>query len=204
MYRSTRLTLALGALFPIIACGGGDQSEPADADGGAVEEAVAEEPASDAPAPPAGELGLPEWFGIDHEARSVAMTLTAGTNNRNNSWNYMGTLNGELLVTVPEGYSVTIDFVNRDRVMAHSVGVSEGDGLFGATVEPIAAFEGAMTKNPTSMIDGTMPDESQTISFTADTAGTYLLVCYIAGHAITGMWAWFVVSTDGSAGVIGA
>lgn len=197
--------LVLSAVF-LWACGGGEDSQ---ADGGSAESdaavsTVEEAPAPAAPVPPTGDLQAPEWFSVDHDARTVAMTLTAGTTNANNYWNYMGTLHGELSVTVPVGYEVSIDFVNNDQVMAHSVGVSEGDGTFGATVEAIAVFEGAMTGNPTSMIDGTMPGESQTISFTAERAGTYLLVCYIAGHAITGMWGWFIVSEDGSAGVIGA
>ena len=203
-FRPAASTALLAFLFA--GCGGSDEPGT-DAEGPepeAVETQVEEAPASNAPTPPSGELTTPEWFTVDHDARSVSMTLTAGTTNANNSWNYMGTLNGELSVTVPVGYQVSIELVNNDAVMAHSVGVSEGDGTFGAVVEAVAAFEGAMTANPTSMIDGTMPGQSDTFTFTADTAGTYQLVCYVAGHAITGMWAWFIVSEDGSAGVIGA
>ena len=190
--------LSLAALaLTLVACGGGDQPAPA------AEEPEEASPAP-APTPPTGALTTPEWFSVDHDARTVSMALIAGTTNANNYWNYVGTLHGELSVTVPVGYQVEIELINKDRVMAHSVGVSEGDGTFGAVVEPVAAFEGAMTANPTSMVDGTMPGEAATISFTADRAGTYQLVCYIAGHAITGMWAWFIVSEDGSAGVIGA
>ena len=46
-----------------------------------------------------------------------------------------------------------------------------------------------------------MPGETETVTFTADAAGTYTLVCYIPGHGTTGMWIYFVVSADGSAGV---
>jgi uncharacterized cupredoxin-like copper-binding protein len=38
----------------------------------------------------------------------------------------------------------------------------------------------------------------------ASEAGEYSMVCYIAGHAVSGMWIKFVVSADGEAGVLGA
>jgi uncharacterized cupredoxin-like copper-binding protein len=64
-------------------------------------------------------------------------------------------------------------------------------------------FEGAITENPQSMIDGVMPGESETITFVADAAGNYSLVCYVPGHSAVGMWLFFNVSGDGEAGVQG-
>jgi len=71
-------------------------------------------------------------------------------------------------------------------------------------VEPIAVFGGAATENPGSMIDGTMPGETETVIFVAEIAGSYTIVCYIAGHSLTGMWLYFNVSSAGSVGVQGA
>jgi uncharacterized cupredoxin-like copper-binding protein len=53
------------------------------------------------------------------------------------------------------------------------------------------------------MTDGTMPGESETVTFMASEAGEYTMVCYIPGHAVSGMWLRFVVSADGEAGVTG-
>ena len=46
--------------------------------------------------------------------------------------------------------------------------------------------------------------ESESFEFVADAAGEYHLVCYVAGHSAVGMWMFFNVSSDGSAGVQGA
>ncbi|GIT51724.1 MAG: hypothetical protein Ct9H300mP15_19370 [Gemmatimonadota bacterium] len=43
-----------------------------------------------------------------------------------------------------------------------------------------------MTSNPASMMESTMPGQRESIQFTVDQAGNYSMVCYIAGHALTG------------------
>ena len=69
---------------------------------------------------------------------------------------------------------------------------------------PEAAFEGAISANPTSMTESTMPGEQEQITFIASTAGEYTVACFIPGHAATGMWIYFNVSADGTFGVQGA
>jgi uncharacterized cupredoxin-like copper-binding protein len=53
------------------------------------------------------------------------------------------------------------------------------------------------------MMDATMPGQEDSITFVADTAGEYGMVCYIPGHAATGMYIYFNVSAEGEAGVQG-
>ena len=178
----------------LVACGGG---EPAETSGSG-------SPAAAAPAeagPPSGPMTMPSWFQVDNDARTVSMTITAGTTPDNNHWNFNGATNGSMAITVPEGYAITVELVNNDPVMAHSLGISTQTSSFGAMVEPVPVFAGAMTENPTSMVESTMPGETSSIRFTADAAGDYSMVCYIAGHGITGMWIYFNVSADGEAGV---
>jgi FtsP/CotA-like multicopper oxidase with cupredoxin domain len=146
-------------------------------------------------------LTIPDWFHVDADAQTVHMTLTAGGTP---PWHYNDAQHGGQAITVPEGYTVTIDLINEDPIMAHSLGISADAPPFGGVVEPIAVFEGAMTENPASMIDGTMPGETETVTFVAEIAGSYTIVCYIAGHSLTGMWLYFNVSSDGSVGVQGA
>ena len=59
-----------------------------------------------------------------------------------------------------------------------------------------------MTENPSSLTEATMPGETESISFVASTAGEYGMVCYVPGHVAIGMYVKFIVSSDGSAGVM--
>lgn len=186
----------------LVACGGGEPSgEPAT---GGSQQPAAAPPAAAPPAAASGELTMPSWMQVDNAARTVTMTITAGATDKQNYWNFNGTTNGEMTVTVPEGYTVTIELVNDDPMMAHSLGISTQTGGFGANVDTTPAFPGAITPNPTSMVDGTMPGETATIEFVAGTAGEYTIVCYVPGHAAVGMWTRFNVSSSGEAGVQGA
>jgi hypothetical protein len=87
--------------------------------------------------------------------------------------------------------------------MAHSLGIQAGFTNPMMPPAPTPAFPGAITPNPQSMIDGTMPGQTATIQFVASTAGNYTMICYVAGHTAIGMWLYFNVAADGSAGVQG-
>ncbi len=185
------LTTAL--LFGLVACGDG---EPADQP--APGPAPAEQPAAEP-----GVLTTAEWFEVDHDAQTVSIELIAGTTSANNYWNFHGLFGGRGGITVPEGYTVTLTLVNRDPNMGHSVGVGELMATWPNSFTQVTpVFEGAVTSNPTSMTESTLPGESETITFTADQAGEFALICYVIGHAASGMWLPFNVSAEGEAGVI--
>lgn len=186
----------------LAACGGGGDAPATDSEPAA----PAEQPAAAAtsgPAAPTGPLTVPEWYTVDNASQTVNIELTAGATPDNNYWNYNGFINGDIAITVPEGYTVNMTLINDDPNMAHSVGVSNELESFVAPPMPTPVFEGAITENPQSMTDGVMPGESETITFVADAAGNYSLVCYIPGHSAVGMWLFFNVSGDGEAGVQG-
>lgn len=186
-------------LLAMIACGGGDAGEEPAATAGEAEAPAAAEAA--APAETAAPASM-DWFAMDEGAMTVTLDIVAGSTTDNNSWNFNGFVNGGATVTVPVGYTVTINFSNNDPNMAHSIGVDARTGNFPPNIaDPTPVFAGAISSNPTSLVDATMPGESETMTFTADTAGEYTLVCYIPGHAVTGMWIRFNVSDDGSSGV---
>jgi hypothetical protein len=194
--------LAPAVAFFVAACGGGDAPDTgADADAPAAQPAPAATPAS--PTPPSGPYTIPSWYTIDNAAQTVHLTLTAGATPDNNYWNYNGFIRGQIAITVPVGYEVTIDLVNEDPNMAHSVGVSRELSNFMVPPTPDPVFEGAITPNPTSMVDGTMPGETETITFVADEAGNYSLVCYVPGHSAVGMWLFFNVTAGDEVGVQG-
>jgi len=182
------------ASMALMACGGGEPAQTSDSAGSVAAPAAASPPAM-------GEMTMPSWFQVDNEAHTVSMTITAGSTTENNYWNFNGVTKGAMTITVPEGYTVTVELVNNDPVMAHSLGISTETSSFSGAPEPVPAFPGAITSNPASMMESTMPGQRESIQFTVDQAGNYSMVCYIAGHALTGMWVYFNVSADGSVGV---
>jgi sulfocyanin len=189
-----RTAFSTALFLGLAACGGSDTAEmdaPAEA-----------APAETAPAAAAGAMTMPSWYRMNGD--QVELDIVAGSTDRGNYWNFNGSQFGEMTITVPVGANVTINFSNNDPNMAHSIGISEGFETAPAMVDAVAVFDGAISPNPTSMTEGTMPGQSATISFVASEAGEYSMVCYIAGHAVSGMWVHFVVSADGEAGVMGA
>jgi FtsP/CotA-like multicopper oxidase with cupredoxin domain len=182
----------------LVACGGG---EPAESPQGSSQPAASTPPVSSLPAAPTGPMTAPAWFSVDNTARTVRFALIAGETPTNNYWNYNGATNGSLAITVPQGYTVTIEQVNRDPNMAHSIGILALPVNFAMPPQPNPVFPGAITQNPTSMIDATSPGETEEITFVAGQAGSYGLVCLIPGHSAVGMWLYFNVSADGQAGV---
>jgi sulfocyanin len=194
-------------LFPLVtvlfvACGGGES-----ADNGGEQPASGAEPApapsSSVPAAPTGEMTMPSWYTIDNAAKTVHLSIVAGATADNNHWNYNGFINGALAINVPTGYTVSIDFSNEDPNMAHSLMISSETSNFAVPPAPNPAFEGAMSANAQSMVEATMPGDSETITFTAGEPGMYSMVCIIPGHSALGMWLYFNVTDDGSAGVQG-
>lgn len=182
------IPIAIVALF--LACGG-TESDDADA------------APADSMAPMASDptMTVPAWMTIDASARTVTMEIEAGQTDANNGWNFNGYVNGNATITVPTGYTVTIEFSNGD-VLAHSIGVNARVGDFPPMFEnPEPVFEGAISSNATSITNATLPGASETITFSASRAGTYSLVCFIPAHATAGMWVRFVVSDGGTAGV---
>ena len=197
-----RLYVVPTLVFALATCGGEEAPSP-DAGGAADTAPAASTPSASAPAPPTGPMTTPDWFQIDNDARTVHMTVTAGSTSVNNYWNFNGGINGQMAINVPQGYTVTIDFINDDPNMAHSLGISEETSSFAMPPDTTPVFPGAITENPGSMIEGTMPGESETIEFVAETVGNYSMVCYVPGHSAVGMWLYFNV-TDGEAGVQGS
>ena len=184
----------LPLIVALAACGGGEPAE------NAPEASVAPQAAA-AAAPSLSDMTRPDWFHVDEANKTVHMTITAGLTDALNHWNFNGYTKGDATVTVPEGYTITVDLVNNDPNMAHSLGISTVTSGFGAMLDQTVAFDGAVTSDAASMTDATMPGETESISFVAATAGEYSMACFIVGHAATGMWIYFNVSADGSAGV---
>ena len=188
--RSTILTLGAAAL---LGCGSGGEDDPP---------ASSPDPAPEADAAAPGAMPA-DWISVDDAARTVGIDLVAAETDANNRWNFNGYANGEATVVVPAGYTVTINFENRDPVHHHSVGVFEraaGHPTIFEDVTPV--FEGAVTSGATSMTEATAPGGgTESITFVASEAGEYALVCPVPANAVSGMWIGFEVSESGDSGL---
>ncbi len=139
-----------------------------------------------------------DWIDVDPSARQVTLDIVAGMTEDNFRWNFNGYAKGAATLTIPVGYRVVIEFRNDDPAVPHSIGIGEIQTPFPAMFDgPTPVFVGGMSSNPTSMTDSTLPGQSETVTFTAEQAGTYALVCYIPAHALTGMWITVKVSSSG-------
>lgn len=186
-------------LLVLAACGGGEP--PAET---ASMEDTGEAAAEETPAA-MDALQTPEWYQYDEANNSVTLDIVSGSSSESNYWNFNGYYNGAITVVVPAGASVTINYSNEDpNNIFHSIGVAPFTSNPPAMVEPDPVFDGAITSNAASATEATATGESETITFTADQAGEYSLVCYVPGHAVAGMWILFTVSAEGEAGVRGA
>lgn len=190
----------------LVACGGGNKNA-----GGNAADTTAAAPAGStaAPAPaaapaaaPQGPMTVPSWMKVDKGNKTVSLDIHAGKTADNNHWNFNGYDKGNATITVPEGYKVTIKFTNDDPAMAHSIGVDSAYTTFPASfTNPQPIFPGAISSDPTDLTKATQPHKSQTVTFTASKAGNYSINCFIPGHAMSGMWIHFDVSSNGQAGV---
>ena len=189
--RSWITMLGLVLVGGLLACGGGATEDESAVEADTM--AAAAEPA------PTTALTVPSWMFVDQVAQTVRLDIAAGSEAVNNYWNYNGLYAGNGSITVPQGATVTINFSNADPAQPHSLGINQAMDAYPAMFEnPSPVFIGAISPDPTV---GTAPGATATITFTADTAGEYAMVCYVPGHAVAGMVIPFVVSTDGSAGV---
>ena len=146
-----------------------------------------------------------DWISVDDATRTVGITLVAGETDANNRWNFNGYANGETTVVVPVGYTVTVNFENRDPAHYHSVGVLAKVASYPPIFDDATpVFDGAITPNATSMTESTAPGGgTESITFVASAAGEYALVCPVPAHAVTGMWIGFEVSESGDSGLRG-
>lgn len=129
---------------------------------------------------------LDQWISYDPGTRSVTWKLVASYQGVNHGLSFDGEAFGAMQVTVPLGWSVTVDFSNAGTVI-HSAAVVTATGT--STV-----FPGAETPNPAQ---GTAPGQAASFTFTASQTGSYRVACLTPGHEPAGMWASLVVSAGG-------
>ena len=105
---------------------------------------------------------------------------------------FNGSHSGTHSITVPLGWHVVAQFVNRDPVNTHSAIVIE-EAYPLPTVPPPAAFPQAFTRG---VEDGLALNARDAIAFTAHAEGRFLIVCGVPGHAEAGQRMQFIVTSE--------
>ncbi len=155
--------------------------------------------ASTAPAPPPTGKQKPKidpknvgasivW---DASTKTATIPLVSGLTPNAGGWNFDGYARGETSIIVPLGTKVVMKFYN-DDIVPHSAVVVAGTASSVPSAPGAPVFAGATT---TRADNGLMTGGADDMRFTADKAGKYLIVCGIPGHAQSGMWVWFEVSS---------
>lgn len=113
-------------------------------------------------------------------AKTVTLTLIAAYNKSNQGFNFDGGYKGNMTVTIPVGYQVTVNLENHAQ-LPHSAAIIAATGSSAAG--PVIA--GAATPNP---LTGTPPGQTATFSFKTAKTGHYRIGCLFPGHLILGMY----------------
>lgn len=139
----------------------------------------------------AGSRRDPQYMRYDAAARRVELTIIAALDKSNSGYNLNGASYGAHHVIVPMGWTVTIDFVNRD-VIPHSIAAIRESRLLPLRVAR-PAFASASSRAPEIGLPG--GGRQNDIAFVANVAGPYLLACGVPGHAVSGSYLRFTVSS---------
>jgi len=137
-------------------------------------------------------LGTPV---LGEAMHSVDVTIVAGKNASDGSFDFNGYQHGAMTVTVPTGWQVVVHFENV-AALPHSLIVLPSGAHQQSAPSATPAFPGAVTKN---LAAGLPKGDQQTVTFEASKAGTYEFVCGVPAHAVVGMWDTLVVSATAAA-----
>lgn len=199
--RVRRVAAIIAGLAGILGCGGSnDQARRVDTARGTV---GADTAAATQSTPPRSELSFEvdandvaaalQW---DSTTNTATYPIVAGLTASNSAWNFNGHARGSMTIVVPVGARVVMPFSNLDANVPHSFGIIAGEpniATLAAASEREPVFPGAISRR---YLTGIRSTETDIVRFTANTAGEYLLVCGVPGHAPGGMWIRFVVSAD--------
>jgi alcohol dehydrogenase (cytochrome c) len=139
--------------------------------------------------------GPDQWLVLDPKHNNgVIFNAVAAWTEDNNGMNFNGYGNGQMTVTVPQGWLLTIKFWNKSARLPHSIVVTTEDEFrkkVGQSGGFDPAFVGAYSPaNPINGYIGNSPQPLQSNSgnIKMSTAGTYIMACDVPGHAAQGMW----------------
>jgi sulfocyanin len=121
--------------------------------------------------------------------KTATLTVEVAANSPIGALNFNGAAQGSKSFTVPAGWNVVVNFKNMGS-LPHSAVLVKGSTPPASVTEKDAAFPGAASK---MVMQGLAMNAAQTLKFKASTAGSYLLICGVPGHALGGQYLGFKV-----------
>ena len=118
------------------------------------------------------------YFKVDSQTRTAVVTLIAGYPATDYQFNYDGYGNGQLVLKVPVGWTVTVQCANRSTVNQSCAVVADG-----RATEPLQPDWS--TPNPQK---GLNPGESASFVFAPQNTGSYRIASLVPGSEASGMW----------------
>jgi hypothetical protein len=132
-----------------------------------------------------------QYLKVDSQTRTAVVTLIAGYPASDYQFNYDGYGNGQLVLTVPVGWTMTVQCANRSTVNQSCAVVADGHAT-----EPLQPDWS--TPNPQK---GLNPGESASFEFAPQGPGSYRIASLVAGSEASGMWLTLEVVAGGKPGV---
>ena len=114
----------------------------------------------------------------DARDKVATVTLLAGYDSTNQGYNFDGYARGELMWTVPKGWTVRVTCTNRSG-LRHSCAVVQGP------MANILAFPGAATPSP---VVGLLQGRTATFSFRATRTGVFRFTSLVPGQESARMY----------------
>lgn len=163
--------------------------EDAEATAEATAEGGAEATAEATEAADGGQAQETEFISIDDANQTVTLTVIAALDSSNGGMNFNGFADGNATYTVPEGWTVNVQFDNSSN-LPHSAMIVPLDSV-NQTELPEPIFEGASTNDPYAG-----QTSSSEFSFTASEQGEYAMACGVPGHSAQGQWIYFIIGSS--------
>ena len=116
--------------------------------------------------------------------KTATLMVDASQGTAGGGLNFNGVVKGAKSFTVPAGWNVVMQFKNLGT-LAHSAVVVKGTTPPVSVTEKDAAFPGAHTG---MVMQGLPMNAAATVKFKAATAGSYLIICGVPGHALGGQY----------------
>jgi sulfocyanin len=139
--------------------------------------------------PPLDPAVAATFLKFDETKKTATFQLASGTE-IDAPVSFNGARRGERVLTIPIGWQLEIEFINRDPDLPHSATVIPG-------VEPLpeqlpaAAFAQA---HSVKVDEGLLEGDSDQVSFVVSREGRYFIACGVLGHAQRGQWLVLEVS----------
>lgn len=150
-----------------------------------------------AQAAPALQAPDPSWMSWNAATRTTTFKLIGGLTGAGakSPFNFNGYTDGDLTLSVPQGSTVVVNFINDDGT-PHSAEVIADKKPLPNMSDGQPAIPRAYTRQA---LEGLAQGQGDNMRFTAAPAGDYLFYCGVPGHGLSGMWIRLKVTADSAA-----